>query len=53
MDAFPAPTRFNRTRKVMVAIQVLGEDDALTEEGSSHVHEDDTIGVTPGILPNP
>lgn len=46
MDAFPAYTRFDRTKKRMVVIQILGEDEVGKEQGG-HIHEEALEGDTP------
>lgn len=38
MDAFPGYTRFDRTKKLMCKIQILGSDNDASEEGA-HTHE--------------
>lgn len=39
MDAFPGYTMFDRTKKVMCVIQVIGEDDDATTSNTDHEHE--------------
>ena len=39
MDAFPGYTRFDRTKKLMCKIQILGSDNDAEESDGSHVHE--------------
>lgn len=39
MDAFPGYTRFDRTKKLMCKIQILGSDNDATAEGG-HIHTD-------------
>ena len=40
MDAFPGYTMFDRTKKVMCVMQIIGSDQtAATDEVTSHTHE--------------
>lgn len=36
MDAFPGYTQFDRTKKVMCVIQILGTDDSASEDSTTH-----------------
>ena len=38
MDAFPGYTMFDRTKKVMCVMQVIGEDDTVTTSNTDHEH---------------
>lgn len=38
MDAFPGYTMFDRTKKVMCVVQVIGEDDETAASNSDHEH---------------
>ena len=38
MDAFPGYTMFDRTKKVMCVMQVIGEDDSVTTSNTDHEH---------------
>ena len=38
MDAFPGYTQFDRTKKVMCVIQVIGTDDAASASDENHTH---------------
>jgi hypothetical protein len=50
MDAFPDYTRFNKTKKVLAAIQIIASNtgaNALTREttAASHSHDADANGI--------
>ena len=49
MDAFPGYTRFDRTKKLMCKIQILGSDNDAEEEGGSHSHKDYPDPVSPSF----
>ena len=52
MDAFPGYTRFDKTKKVMCVMQILGSDSDA--EIDTDIHEDDYIGETPSFkVPDP
>ena len=56
MDAFPSFTRFDRTHKTMVNIQIVGDDTSATANTAGHKH-DESVCPTPsreeGTNPNP
>ena len=47
MDAFPGYTRFDRTKKLMCKIQILGSDNDAEEVGGSHTHDTYPIPESP------
>jgi hypothetical protein len=50
MDAFPGYTMFDRTKKVMCVMQVIGTDDEEVEEAASnHTHDFELTGKVSGV----
>lgn len=47
MDAFPGYTQFDKTKKVMCVMQVLGVDEAAASAGTTHEHS--SLGTTPSF----
>jgi hypothetical protein len=42
MDAFPDYTRFDKTKKVLMAIQIIGEDEGGAEAYRTYTDDDKT-----------